>query len=595
MKALGFVLKNREGNIEEFRENTMNGNIVSSRSPFQKLRLSPWRRRGMNEEKASVENTMDSKYPLYDQERSAEMKGLRPRSTFRTLRPISIATNGTGVSPWKRHTKQNPTKTEEGMKIKLHKTETDIFQQLCLEKQDENPAIEILLDSVESKIPEIYTASSANSKHGSCAISKDKASSIEGKRKFLDRLFFRSPRKPVSSSGLTTDFLDSFKENNFAWSHSSNTIDGPNIPSPPSSVPRTRISVEDVTPKYKTNVENSFQATTNSPWAMPMKYSVESKEKKTRAILDDLSEGLDAFSNISTLSGTKASSLTTPMTFDRHESLGLESIKDIRKCLKEMERQLGQASHKGHKVSRQKVMRALFTVADSLEDNEEKSYLKKELNTVMKAGRDEAAQLVGTKSLKLASSDDDRSELTTSDDEEFTLDSCAFKEDKNENIDIDINESPFNIVSSVGNFFGVNVVDQQAVEEVLDDLLWTEFVTSRQKESLNTTSQLSTRQSQSTHSMESRNLGDDQDSRTRSWWRNRYSKEEDDESSTSSEQEFSSYLPTSIIVKKQYIKKPTKFEHICSNSNSNYKVKLVETESRQGYEMDSNSRRSKIM
>mmetsp|Transcript_4180 Transcript_4180/g.4745 ORF Transcript_4180/g.4745 Transcript_4180/m.4745 type:complete len:353 (+) Transcript_4180:898-1956(+) len=352
---------------------------------------------------------------------------------------------------------------------------------------------------------------------------------------------------------------------------------------------------------------------------MPMKYSVESKDKKTRAILDDLSEGLDAFSNISTLSGTKASSnLTTPMNFDRHESLGLESIKDIRKCLKEMERQLGQASHKGQKVSRQKVMRALFTVADSLEDNEEKSYLKKELNTAMKSGRDETTQPVGTKSVKLASCGDDKSELTTSDDdEEFTLDSGAFKEDTNENIG-DIDESPFNIVSSVGNFFGVNVVDQQAVEEVLDDLLWTEFVTSRQKESLNTMTmpQLSTRQSRSTHSMKSHkvslqikdhdahlnkkqiDLEDDQDSRTRSWWRNRRSieeEDEDDESSTSSEQEFSSYLPTSITVKKQFKKKTMKFEHVYSNSNSNYKVKLVETESRQGYEMDNSSRRSKIM
>jgi hypothetical protein len=589
-------------------ENTMDGNIVSSRSPFQKLRHSPWKRRGMNE-KSPADNALGVK-----PSKTMEVKGTRPRSPFRTLRPISNATNGTGVSsPWKRHTKKRTKKIDnrEGLKTTLHESEINIFQQLCLEKHDENYAIEILLDSVENNIPELYASSSESTGRGSRALSKEKAGSIEGKRKLLDRFFFKSPWKPTSSSGFPTDFVDSSKKNNFAWSHSSNFIDGLNIPSPPSSVPRTRITIEDTTPKPTTSVEDTFQATTNSRWATPMKYSVETKEKKTREILDDLSEGLDNFSNISTLSGTRATSIITPVTFDRQESLGLESIKDIRKCLKEMEHQLSQASNNGQKVSRQKVMRALFTVADSLEDDEEKSYLKKELNTAMETERDEATQPVETNHLN-----DDKSELTTSDDEDFTLDSCAFDEDGDKNIDID--ESPFNIVSSVGNFFGVNEKNQQAVEEVLDDLLWTEFVWSRQKKSSNTTSLVS-KQSRSTHSLKGHKIllqikdcdtsrkkkkldSGDQISRTRSWWRNHPSKDEDedydddddddDESSSSSEQELSSYLPSSITIKQQYKKKPTKSNSV---SNPNYKVKLVHTESRQGYEMDNNSRRSRIM
>ena len=580
-------------------ENTMDGNIVSSRSPFRKLRPSPWKRRGMNE-KSPADNALGVK-----PSKTMEVKGTRSRSPFRTLMPISNATNGTGVS-WKRHTKKSTKKIDEGLKTTLHESEINIFQQLCQEKHDENFAIEILLDSVENTIPELYASSSESTGRGSRALSKEKAVSIEGKRKLLDRFFFKSPWKPTSSSGFPTNFVDSSKENDFAWSHSSNLNDGPNIPSPPSSVPRTRITIEDTTPKPSTSVEDAFQVTTNSRWAMPMKYSVKTKEKKTREILDDLSEGLDNFSNISTLSGTRATSIITPVTFDRHESLGLESIKDIRKCLKEMEHQLSQASNKGQKVSRQKVMRALLTVADSLEDDEEKSYLKKELNTAIKTEQDEATQKDENNPLN-----DDKSELTTSDDEDFTLDSCAFEDDGDENIDIDESfESPFNIVSSVGNFFGVNEKNQQAVEEVLDDLLWTEFVSSRQIKSANTTSRVS-KQSRSTHSLKGHKIlleikdcdtsrtkktidSGDQISRTRSWWRNHPSKDEDDddESSSSSEQEFSSYLPSSITIKQQYKKKPMKLN---SFSSPNYKVKLVHTESRQGYEMDNNSRRSRIM
>ena len=84
----------------------------------------------------------------------------------------------------------------------------------------------------------------------------------------------------------------------------------------------------------------------------------------------------------------------------------------------------------------------------------------------MNAERDEVTQPVASKPLKLASSDDIKLELTTSDDEDFTLDSGAFGEDVDEDMNVD--ETRFNMVSSVGNFFGVNAQNQKAVEEVLD-------------------------------------------------------------------------------------------------------------------------------
>jgi hypothetical protein len=46
-----------------------------------------------------------------------------------------------------------------------------------------------------------------------------------------------------------------------------------------------------------------------------------------------------------------------------------------------MERQLGTAAWKGQRVSRQKVQRALFTVADSLENDENSSLYTDEAGT----------------------------------------------------------------------------------------------------------------------------------------------------------------------------------------------------------------------
>jgi hypothetical protein len=564
------------------------GNHLPSRLPFRNLRQSPWKHgRGMNEKTLTDNLRVLVKPATPHQTKQVETREARSTSPFRTLKPHS---NGVRMSPWVRHN----TEIDEEPKMKLHESEINIYKQLCLDKHDENAAIEILLDSAESSIPELYTASSESSDYGSRTLSRKKAGSVEGKRKFLGRFFFKSQHKSSTQFVSSADFLDSSKENNISMSHSSNVIDEPNIPSPPSSIPRTRISVV-----------NTLPSVSNVAWAGPLEKSgVDNNVERTRSILDDIHEGGDTTSNISSLSGIRTSSLITPVNFNRHESLGFESIKDIRKCLKEMEHQLGQATNKGQRVSRQKVMRALFTVADSLEDDEEKSHLKKELRTSMEAKKDKATQPVATKHLKLDSSDDDKSELTTSDDGDFTLDSGTFEEEIDE--DTVTNESPFNIVSSVGNFFGVDTQNQHAVEEVLDDLLWTEFVSSRQGNSKkkknsgvhsrsNTSIERGRKMSLHVKEYEkSHNKG--QGSRARSWWRNHPSKEEDDYSSSSSEDEFKSYLPTSITVKKRY-KKPTEFENAFprSVSNSHYKVKLVDTESRLGYEMDNTSRRSSVI
>ena len=291
------------------------------------MRPSPWRRGRRLNEKSVADNVRVLV--------TMEVKHARSRSPFRTLKPIS---NGADMPPWRRRNNNDNLKEVDGEpKTELHESEINIFKQLCLDKQDENAAIEILLDSAEN------TASSKSTDHGSRAMSRKKVGSTEGKTKFLDRLFFKSLRKSSTQSiGSATDFLDSSKENNHSWSHSSNVSDDPSFPSPPSSIPRTRISIVNTSP-----------AVSNVSWTLPaLKPSALGKVEKTRSILDNLNEGGDTVSNVSGLSGTRTGSLITPVTFNRHESLGFESIKDIRKCLKEMERQLGQATHKGQRVSR---------------------------------------------------------------------------------------------------------------------------------------------------------------------------------------------------------------------------------------------------
>ena len=563
------------------RNKNKGSNNLTSQSPFRNLRQSPWKRgRGMSEKTLTDNVRVLIKPTTIHETDEAGLREARSTSSFQNFKSLS---NGSQPSPWRRC---NHDENRES-KMELHESEINIFKQLCLDKHDENAAIEILLDSAENSIPDLYAASSESTDHGSRTSSRKKTVSVEGKKKFLDRLFFKPQRKVPIQSNFPAEMSNYSKKKTLNGNYPSIASKEPNIPNPPSSIRRTRISVE-----------NTFQEKELS--ARPVKKPSDIHIQKTGPILDDIYEVGDTTSNISSLSGTKASTFAS-VNFNRHESLGFESIKDIRKCLKEMERQLGQATHKGQRVSRQKVMRALFTVADSLEDDEERSYLKKELKSSTQTKKEEITQQVGNKLPQIDSSDDDKSEVTTSDDEDFTLDSDTLEEESYE--DAGKNDSPFNIVSSVGNFFGVDAENQHAVEEVLDDLLWTEFVSSRQqnaneKNFRSNGSRSNPRSSRARktllHAKENTDAPNDKDygSRGRSWWRNHPSKEEDYDTSSSSEDEFKSYLPTSITIKKRN-KQPNELENDVhrSISNPHYRVKLVDTESRLGYEMDRKSPR----
>ena len=569
-------------------------NTMTSRQPFRNIKQSPWRG-GSEKEKKLTDNLRVLVKPTTSLQTNEERsKEISPTSPVRTMKPH--LKNRSRMSPWRRRTEES----DEEPRMTLHHSEISIFQQLCLDKHDEEAAIEILLDSSENTNPEIYTEPSGSMDHISQSIQRKKAGSVEGRRKFLNRFFSKSQRKSPTEFASSSNFLGTFKESNNSMSHSSSTSDEPTDLTAPSSVPTTRITVEN----------NTFPETSNISWAAYTEGStVEKQVERTRSILDDFREGGDTVSNISSLSGSRASSYFTSVNFNRQESLGFESIKDIRKCLKEMELQLGQATNKGQRVSRQKVMRALFTVAESLEDDEEKSHLKKELKTSMENRKEEVMQSASSKPLKLDSGDEDKSELTTSDDEEFTLDSG-----KLEAVDEDTgaNESPFNIVSSVGNFFGVDLLpeNEEDVKEIMEDLFFTEFVSERQqktnkKKSTSTYSRSKTRSDTSRKSSaERKKYNESPAKKDRSWWRNHTSNEEDEEdedededySSSSSEDEFKYHLPPMITVKKK-VKKPTTVENSVKRSISNphYRVKLVDTESRLGYEMDPKSRRSPVI
>ena len=573
----------------------------------------------------------------YVDENSTE--GRPPLSPFRVLTSHLNAPNAS--SPLK-HSRNEETHDERRME--LHESEISIFQQLCLDKHDENAAIEILLDSTaENAIPEL--SSSESTDHGS---RRKKSGSVEGKRKFFDRIF-KSNRKSQSQSVSPTDFLSSSKESNFSMSHSS---DEPSLPTPPSSIPRTRITVENTSfnpqaskvewtsPSERFRVETKVPKTrslldveakvqkTKSLLDAKTKVqktksllNAETKVQKTRSFLDVETKGGDTISNISSISGTMTSSLFTPVNLNRHESLGFESIRDIRKCLIEMERQLGQATNKGHRVSRDKVVRALFTVADSLEDDDEKSILKKDLQTSMENKTEEVTQpMARSGPPKQDRIDEEDEELESSVDEDYTLDSGTLFDEEDDDDDSGTNDSPLNIVSSVGEFFGVDKNGQHAVEEVLDDLLWTEFVSSRQQNT-NKKKGNGARKRSSTPSQKNRKSSVQVNEssvqakenkvrekkkanarKDRPWWRsNRWKEEESEEeseedeySTSSSEDEFKNYLPTSITVKRRY-KKPPKIEDAFTRSftTPHSKMKLVDTESRLGYEMT--PRRSPVL
>lgn len=545
---------------------------------------------------------------------------LRSRSPFRSLKPR----NGGGRSPWRKlsTTNDDPQDTEDGPP-KLHESEISILQQLCLDKHDENAAIEILLDE---SVPEVYPASSGSTEPGSRALSKMMVSSVEGKRTFLNRFFFKSSRKSPQRDGFnateTPPFMPKLvevKDNGAPKSKPSKRIakePTSSVLTPPSMVPRSRT-------KYETSFSSALASVKQdlSTQARSVSNGLQRANTLSSLVRSDRS---GTFSNVSSLSGsTGTSNYRTPLSLDRHESLGMESINDVRNCLKQMDRQLGQATDKGQRISRQKVMQALFTVADSLENDDEREALKNELRTVLEAKKDDSAQPVTPKSpaaTTLRNNDDDannKSEDSTSDGD-FTIDSSPFGDDA-EGYEADQSNggiSPFNIVWSVGNFFGVNSNNQEAVEEVLDDLVWTEFVFSRKGREAYAASLAPTFDSDHGRSQTIRPLhgqitlqvkkytksnGAGGASRGRSWWRTQPPNintspkpkadggSDDDEESSSgySSKDLQTYLPSNITVKNP----PKEFTIVVEDAPSSagsahYHANLVDTESHFGFEMD---------
>jgi hypothetical protein len=600
----------------------MSNRNLRSRSAFRRLNQSDsgsvkssWRRRNNIESSESlvvVQGMQQQKDPMSDARQS------RSRSPVRSRRPPTRD----GVSPWRplsHHSRTGPRST-------VCKSEINVFQQLFLDKYEDNSAIEILLDCADKSVPPSpdrswppssdEAASARSTTPASRAGRKEKAASNARKRNFLDRFFFKSPRKPEPPRGEPSaalpaicDTSDSTKENSLPSStHGSlNDDDDTSSGLKDLTVPKTRIRVEDL----RQSGANDEQCR-----SLPQSRSV--SILKTHNPKSHEADRFDAGSNVSSLSGTRGSSRLTPITLDRHESLGLDSIMDIRKCLKEMERQLGQASHKGQTVSRKKVIRALFMVADSLEDDEEREILKSELKAVMRIERIESSHPLATAPIRVAT-DDEKSELTTSDDEDATFDCGGFVVDGHSEDSLK-DASSFNLMASVGNFFGVNPNNGVPVEEVLDDLLWTEFVASRQG-NMDSRRQPSRASSKKSHSrtLQSKkgqtvslrlkqcevpprdecDCETTRSDRSRSWWRKQtpsasvdksetklpHDDGEDGSASTSSE-ELQSYLPESISANRR--PRDPRLDRSTSefSSNPRYKVNLIDTDSRQGFEMD---------
>jgi hypothetical protein len=513
------------------------------------------------------------------------------------------------MSPWKSRitikdgNEDDTTVTRK--KEELHESEINVFQQLCLNKHDDNAAIEILLDSSDS-LPDLYPTSSGSTDNGSRILSKEKVKSVEGKKKFLDRFFFKSPKKSPQrfqpASTLVNVFDLSAEQQPQQQSSlptedtSTETQNDENRLTPPSSVSNVR-----------TKFEDPF-GTTN-PWVTPGDSTVSFSSEDSSAQKEH-----DNFSNVSSLSGTRASTYMTPVTFVKHESLGLESIKDIRQCLQEMEKQLGTAEMKNQRISRQKVQRALFTVADSLENDEDGSRSSNE-SEIEEKPPSNYEQTIPTPG-RIVSQDDD---------DDFACDDRSAFEGDDVFRNTDSQTSPFNLMS----FFGANEKNQNVVEEVLDDLLWTEFFSSR-KEKENTERKqtlqyakktLATQPKKTGHKISlqindyeipARRLNRNEPSSNRqnkSWWRNHPSSkfhlddddddddddEEEDDDSSSSSNEFPSYLPTSITVKKRLEKSVLEPKPSASSFSpqitNRYTVtmqnepRLIDTESRHGFEM----------
>jgi hypothetical protein len=279
----------------------------------------------------------------------------------------------------------------------------------------------------------------------------------------------------------------------------------------------------------------------------------------------------------------------------------------------------------------------------------------------MRTEREETHQKV--RPLMIASSDDDKSDITRSDDEEdFTRTSVSVYEDRTslsvyEDVEEQTQEKEngkFSVFSSVGKLFGMSANEKRAVEQVLDDLLWTEFVTSRNHDkkvdgdtaSLSQPSsgplsssrkaksrnrQTKRKKSESKAKQEMNRLPLQQASlnrprlepperspselqRARSWWRRHpttsskfdvpsFDDDEDDDDYDDDDDfesvlsdEFPDYLPKSITVRdgQRHLESKDKSNFSgFSPTNPRYRAKLVDTESRYGYEMGSTSSSTK--
>jgi hypothetical protein len=193
------------------------------------------------------------------------------------------------------------------VKIKeLHESEISVFQQLCLNKHHENAAIEILLESSES-LPDLYAASSSGStENGSRTLSKEKVKSVEGKKKFLDRFFFKSPKKSfdmVQTASNSVNVRETPLEPSFPLIKTpSKSENDENVLIPPSTIPNFRTQVEESFGSFSSEGKSHCVSTVESTFT-----GNDSTEKEC------YSDEMENFSNFSSLSGTRASSYMMPI------------------------------------------------------------------------------------------------------------------------------------------------------------------------------------------------------------------------------------------------------------------------------------------
>ena len=548
----------------------------------------------------------------------------RSKSPFRRARSKSPGNHRygrRGLSPF-----QSPfRRRESNYGDALQESEINVLQQLNLNRNDESAAIEITLEDSENLVPhtdlpDLYMVSSASSDPSSRAPSRETrqsrgastargssgtargssatargstsdsrgSSGSERKIPFFQRIF-KSPKKQ------TVDELTKFPTGLGSGLLKDRTSVKAKFPSSPTLSPPSRVS-------------RSREPVAMKPPPLPVPIS-------DRV----LSDRIDNFSSMSSISDSYMPSLGPPVNLNRQESLGMESIKDVRKALKEMEKQLGRATNSGERVSRQRVMRALFTVADSLEDVEERTFLRNQLEGMMRKER--VVDPGDQNPLSVASSsDDDKSDMTTSDDDEdYTESHFTASQAPSSHPSYDKENTPAGFLNSVGRLLGMSNEEKTAVEQALDDLLWTEFVKARKAPATRVRGSKSQRSKESNAIHEYQAivgakrptdichipLGASQRvllgeiprdhsipiHRERSWWRNHPIEEEeeeyDDDGESFSSDEFPSYLPTSITVRKPNRRKQNEGSFAPPLTNPRYKVKMVDTESRCGYEMGS--------